>query len=79
MFCSTGRSPRFYLISFDNAISDLITGISQRDFNYYDFLNEPATRDQIVAAVENFWQTNIKGAWESSADCESFVVSYHSV
>jgi len=47
---------------------DVLLGISQRDSNYYDFLNEPATRGQIVTAVERFWQTNIKGNWESSGD-----------
>jgi hypothetical protein len=58
------------------AISDPIPGISQRDSNYYDFLNEPATRGQIVTAVERFWQTNIKGNWESSGDCELFTVIF---
>lgn len=41
---------------------------SLRDFNYYDFLNEPRTRAHIVTAVKQFWQTNIKGKWESSRD-----------
>jgi len=47
---------------------DILLGISQRDFNYYDFLNEPATGAQIIMAVERFWQMNIKGNWESSGD-----------
>jgi len=47
---------------------DVLLGISQRDINYYDFLNELATRGQIVTAVTQFWQTNIKGKWESSGD-----------
>jgi hypothetical protein len=49
---------------------DHTPGISQRDFNYYDFLNEPATREQIATAVTQFWQTNIKGKWESGGDCK---------
>jgi hypothetical protein len=57
-----------------NTTSDPVPGISQRDFNYYDFLNEPATRAQIVTAVEQFWQTNIQGTWESNADCEPLAI-----
>jgi len=47
---------------------EVLLGISQRDVNYYDFLNEPAARTQIVTAVEQFWRAHIKGKWKSSGD-----------
>ncbi|KAI0643155.1 D123-domain-containing protein [Trametes meyenii] len=43
-----------------------LIGISQRDPNYYDFWNEPATQAKVVAAVTTFWETHIKGKWEQT-------------
>ncbi|KAI0763619.1 D123-domain-containing protein [Trametes elegans] len=40
-----------------------LIGISQRDPNYYDFWNEPATQAKVVDAVTAFWEANIKGKW----------------
>jgi hypothetical protein len=45
-------------------------GISQRDTNFYEFLNEPATRNLITSTVAQFWETHIKGKTEND-DCES--------
>jgi D123 len=72
MFCPTRCSSRYHSsVLLIKGIVDTVPGISQRDINYYDFLNELATRGQIVTAVTQFWQTNIKGKWESSGDCKS--------
>ncbi|KAI0670952.1 D123-domain-containing protein [Trametes maxima] len=43
-----------------------LIGISQRDPNYYDFWNEPATQAKVVAAVTTFWETHIKGKWQQT-------------
>jgi hypothetical protein len=46
------------------------TGISQRDLNYYEFLTEEQTRDEIINSVTNFWETEIKDRWAAD-DCTS--------
>jgi len=53
---------------------NVLVGISQRDNNYYEFLNEPATYNSIAAAVLDFWQKHIRGSenWESTPDCTLF-------
>ncbi|KAI0755144.1 D123-domain-containing protein [Daedaleopsis nitida] len=45
---------------------EVLIGISQRDPNYYDFWNEPATQHKVVSAVTSFWETKIKGRWEQA-------------
>jgi len=40
---------------------EILLGISQRDPNYYEYLNEPSTQEKVTAAVKKFWETNIKG------------------
>jgi len=47
---------------------DVLLGISQRDPNYYEYLNEPVTRETIITTLNNFWETNIKERWETSGD-----------
>jgi len=47
----------------------LLLGISQRDTNYYDFLNESAAQTNITTSVKQFWEANIKLTWESAGDC----------
>ena len=47
----------------------LLLGISQRDTNYYDFLNESTAQTNITTSVKQFWETNIKLTWESTGDC----------
>jgi len=49
----------------------LYLGISQRDPNYYPFLNEWNTGRQITEAIFRFWEENVKGKWEATrGDCE---------
>lgn len=38
--------------------------------NYYDFLNESCTRETIITAIKEFWQTYIQGKWVSGGDCK---------
>ncbi|GBE85182.1 D123-domain-containing protein [Sparassis latifolia] len=46
-----------------------LLGISQRDPNYYDFWNEPETKDKVLHAVKSYWESHIKGKWgESNGD-----------
>ncbi|KAI0259824.1 D123-domain-containing protein [Gloeopeniophorella convolvens] len=40
-----------------------LVGISQRDTNYYDFLNEPATRAKIAASVAAYWAAHVRPRW----------------
>ncbi|KII92158.1 hypothetical protein PLICRDRAFT_104097 [Plicaturopsis crispa FD-325 SS-3] len=47
---------------------NVLLGISQRDANYYEFYNEPSTRNKILSTVEQFWQTNIKQQWPTRGD-----------
>ncbi|KAF7978491.1 hypothetical protein HWV62_45635 [Athelia sp. TMB] len=47
---------------------DSLLGISQRDTNYYDFLNEPQTCRKITTAIKEFWETHIHGKWASGGD-----------
>lgn len=51
------------------------TGISQRDPNFYDYLGEESTREQIVTAVNAFWTSTIKDVWGPSGDCKTSNVS----
>ncbi|KDQ62388.1 hypothetical protein JAAARDRAFT_458771 [Jaapia argillacea MUCL 33604] len=45
---------------------DILIGISQRDPNYYDFLNEESTQTRIAETVKRFWEDNIRGKWGNS-------------
>ncbi|KAJ7505370.1 D123-domain-containing protein [Mycena galericulata] len=45
-----------------------LLGLSQRDTNYYDFLNDPPTRAGIVSSVRGFWEKNIRSKWETPQD-----------
>jgi D123 len=46
------------------------SGISQRDTNFYEFLNEPAIRNLIISTVTRFWEREVKGQ-TGNDDCES--------
>ncbi|KAF7365264.1 hypothetical protein MVEN_00398200 [Mycena venus] len=54
---------------------NVLIGVSQRDTNYYDFLNDAPTRARIVSSVRAFWETNIKTKWEGPQDCVYFTPS----
>lgn len=43
---------------------DILLGISQRDPNYYPFLNEHGMEMRITEAVSHVWEENVKGKWE---------------
>lgn len=43
-----------------------VIGISQRDPNYYPFLNETDMEHRIVEAIKNLWEEKVKGKWEST-------------
>ncbi|KAL0960700.1 hypothetical protein HGRIS_005725 [Hohenbuehelia grisea] len=45
-----------------------LIGISQRDMNYYDFYNEPATRDGLLDTIYRWWEKNVKQHWELMRD-----------
>lgn len=40
-----------------------LIGISQRDTNFYDFMNEPQTQSKIVETLQRFWKDKIKSKW----------------
>ncbi|KAJ3788375.1 D123-domain-containing protein [Lentinula aff. detonsa] len=44
----------------DNAL----LGISQRDTNYYDFLNDPNTHSKVMNTTMEFWKTKIQPKWK---------------
>ncbi|KAJ7626659.1 D123-domain-containing protein [Mycena polygramma] len=43
---------------------NILLALSQRDTNYYDFLNDERTRSGIVSSVRDFWENNIKPKWD---------------
>ena len=46
-------------------------GVSQRDPNYYPFLNERDMGRRITEAISRVWEESIKGKWEDTqGDCE---------
>ncbi|KAG0700464.1 cytoplasmic protein [Suillus ampliporus] len=45
-----------------------LIGISQRDTNFYDFMNEPRTQQKIVEALLRLWEENIKFKWLGHQD-----------
>ncbi|KAF5382611.1 hypothetical protein D9615_002969 [Tricholomella constricta] len=49
---------------------NVLVGISQRDNNYYEFLNEPTTYKAIASAVQGYWEEKIRNSkhWESTPD-----------
>jgi len=55
----------------EDKLTYISSAISQRDNNYYDFLNDLATRESIKHAVQEFWETNIRDSeyWKSNRDC----------
>lgn len=53
-----------------------MTGISQRDPNYYDFWNDSQTQSKVIEAIQTFWEENIKGKWESADGNCAFKSTY---
>ena len=49
------------------------SGISQRDMNYYEFLNEPSTQREIVSSFVAHWTTHVKPKWTGPPSCELYL------
>ncbi|KAF7314227.1 hypothetical protein MKEN_00895100 [Mycena kentingensis (nom. inval.)] len=47
---------------------DKLLGISQRDSNFYEFWNDPATQQKVVATVKDFWESKIRQKWTGPRD-----------
>ncbi|KAG6866291.1 hypothetical protein C0991_006387 [Blastosporella zonata] len=49
---------------------NVLVAISQRDNNYYEFLNDPKTKDFINRVMLEYWEKNIQGSkhWETYPD-----------
>ncbi|KAF8208896.1 cytoplasmic protein [Mycena galopus ATCC 62051] len=45
-----------------------LIGLSQRDTNYYDFLNDGPTRTGLVSSVCGFWEKKVKPKWDGPQD-----------
>ncbi|CAK5270320.1 unnamed protein product, partial [Mycena citricolor] len=45
-----------------------LIGICQRDTNYYEFLNDPATQTTIVSSVFELWGQKIRDEWQGPPD-----------
>ncbi|KAG1858632.1 D123-domain-containing protein [Suillus tomentosus] len=45
-----------------------LIGISQRDTNFYDFMNEPQTQNKILETLQRFWEDRIKSEWHGQQD-----------
>jgi len=43
---------------------DVLLGISQRDPNYYPFLNERDMERRVTEAISRVWEESVKGNWE---------------
>jgi D123 len=52
-------------------------GISQRNMNYYDFLNEPETQEKIVSSFVAYWTAQVKSKWSSPPASCKFFFSVH--
>ncbi|KAE9404018.1 D123-domain-containing protein [Gymnopus androsaceus JB14] len=44
---------------------NVLIGISQRDTNYYDYLNDTTTRSKIIDTVIEVWKTKIQPGWNA--------------
>ncbi|KAG2096524.1 D123-domain-containing protein [Suillus discolor] len=45
-----------------------LIGISQRDTNFYDFMNEPQTQNKVLETLQRFWEDKIKSKWHGQQD-----------
>jgi D123 len=51
-------------------IGGAYVGISQRNMNYYEFLNEPETQNKIVSGFVAYWTEHVKPKWNGPASCK---------
>jgi len=47
---------------------NILIAISQRDINYYPFLNDAKTQRGVVNAIQQFWEQNVKSKWTGPPD-----------
>ena len=47
--------------------------MSQRDTNYYEFLNEPETQSKILSSFVAHWTEHVKPKWTGPASCKPSV------
>jgi D123 len=74
VLCQTRDSIRCRVINrkLDLLLNLFLTGVSQRDPNYYPFLNENDMGERIVEVIKQLWEGNVKGQWEpSQGNCKS--------
>jgi hypothetical protein len=72
--CLIGTSCFQFLLTQANHDDDACAGISQRDTNFYDFMNEPQTQSKIVETLQRFWEEKIKSKWHGQQDCMCHIV-----
>ncbi|KAG2038610.1 D123-domain-containing protein [Suillus americanus] len=46
-----------------------LIGISQRDTNFYDFMNKSQTQNKIVETLQRFWKEKMESKWHGQRDC----------
>ena len=59
----------FYVVCVCVSLSPGIRGISQRDTNYYEFLDEPETQRQIVSSFAAHWAAHVQPKWTGPTSC----------
>lgn len=73
-----GLYPSFFT-NMGHVLGSILThfsaGISQRDTNHYDFLNDPPTQRKIVSSVSDYWEKNVKAKWTGVNACASCLTS----
>lgn len=50
--------------------ADSVTGISQRDTNFYDHLQDLETRSTICETIRAFWEDELLDDYDGGRDCE---------
>lgn len=48
----------------------LPSGISQRDLNYYDYLQALPSREKLRETIKSFWEDEIWDNYDGGDDCE---------
>lgn len=56
----------------------LSLGTTQRDTNYYEYLNDEETQSLITSSIAEFWEKEVKCNWPTT-DCELKSVSYSKI
>lgn len=51
-----------------------LVGITQREENAYDWLNEPETQSQIARGVRDHWAKKVAPRWKGPSSCELYTI-----